>query len=282
MARRGVLVTGANGFVGRVLVDRLWEAGHPVFGLTSRVPLDAAYIPTEADDGLPSGAVAKELSALILAAGPSPKTPDSSLDSRHLDQVRRLLAWARHWQVTRVVYISVLGAGPDSPHPLQRIKSQGEEHVRQSPLAWTILRPSLMFGGGSSLFRRLETWALRPFVPVPRSMQLVQPLYVGDLADVAVRVLSSPAAVGKTYDLPGPHPITVREILRHMGTGSVWWQRRALYLPPTWEERIHWPWTDAEWSYLEAEPISRDSRWITELGILPRTLSAFYAPFAHH
>jgi uncharacterized protein YbjT (DUF2867 family) len=276
--RAGVLVTGANGFVGRAVVKRLWDGGWPVFGLVSQVPPDAAYIPVPLEGGLPKGAV-PTLDALVLVGGPSPTTIGAAADMRHVEAIRRLLAWARYQDVGRVVYISVLGAGPDGDHPLKRTKGEAEAHVRDSGLRWTILRPSLIFGPGSPLFDRLERWARRPFVPVRRTTALVQPIYVGDVAEAVARVLSHAGSVGRIFDMPGPHAITARELFYQMGADTVWWRRRLFYVPPEWERRIRWPWTPSEWAYWEHETFSRASEWITELGILPRSLSMVYAAY---
>jgi hypothetical protein len=71
-------------------------------------------------------------------------------------------------------------------------------------------------------------------------------------------------------------------MLEHMGSDSVWWRRHLFHVHPRWEGRVvHWPWTEAEWRYLEAEPLVRDCRWMTDLGILPRTLTMFYAPYSN-
>ena len=280
MARRSILVTGANGYIGRNIVHRLWEAGYPVYGLVSQKAVDGQYIPVEAPDGLP-GAPPPDLLAIVMVSGPSPST-DMDDSHPHADAVRRLVAWARHWEVPRLVYVSVLGATTDRTHPLRRVKARAEQHVTDSKVGWTILRPSLVFGEESPLFRRLEAWATRPFVPVPRSMRVVQPLYVGDLAEAVVRVLSLPKTAGRAYEVAGPNPLTVREMLEHMGSDSVWWRRHLFHVHPRWEGRVvHWPWTEAEWRYLEAEPLVRDCRWMTDLGILPRTLTMFYAPYSN-
>jgi nucleoside-diphosphate-sugar epimerase len=236
-------------------------------------------MPVTGERGLPDGALASKIGAIVIAAGPSPSTPDPEQDPRHLDETRRILAWARHFNVPRVIYVSILGAAPDADHPLKRVKAQAEEYVRESGLRWTILRPSIMFGEENPLFRRLVAWATRPFVPLPETTGLLQPLYVGDLAEMVVRSLAHPITVGRTYDMPGPNPLTLRELIQHLGGDFVFWRRRIFFVPLSWEHRIHWPWTEAERHYLDHETFSRQSEWIRDVGLLPRSLSMLYAPY---
>ena len=47
-----------------------------------------------------------------------------------------------------------------------------------------------------------------------------QPVYVGDVAQAFVQALDDPAAVGKVYELIGPHVYTMRELLHLAGAYS--------------------------------------------------------------
>ena len=70
--------------------------------------------------------------------------------------------------VRRIVHVSALGADPFGPSEYQRSKAAGEAAIRaRSPeVAWTILRPSVIFGPGDS-FLNLSGPHLRRFLSMP-------------------------------------------------------------------------------------------------------------------
>lgn len=282
MTGRGVLITGASGFLGQALVERFWTAGWKVYGASSSTVADPPYIPLWAASEDPAGVEPPaDLGAVVIASGPGPNMDADGAGARHLDGIRQILAWARHHQVQRLVYVSVLAASQDGLHPLRRVKAHGEDLVQHSGLAWTVVRPSLLFGHGSGFFQRLEEWASRPVSFVPSSPAVTQPVFVSDVAEAILRAVGSPSTVGRVFECPGPHLVTMRDLIRQMAADSVWWQRRVLAVDPQgrFARMVRWPWTTAEWSYYETEPRVRDSHWLLDLGILPRSLSMFYAPF---
>lgn len=281
MTGEGVLIAGAGGFLGRHVVDRFWQGGWKVYGSGGAGSVPATYIPLWSRADIPEGEPPDDLTTLVVSFGPRPGTDAHHEGARYLESVRLTVAWARHWDVKRLVLISILGASETSSYPLHRIKIRVEAIVRQSGLSWTILRPSLMFGRDNPLFHRLETWAARPLALVPESPALVQPIFVDDVGEAVYRAVGNPLAIGQIYELAGPHPVGLRELARQMAADTVWWQRQTVTVPARWQRRglFGWPWTPGEWEYFHAEPLIRDGRWITDLGILPRSLSMFYAPY---
>ncbi len=280
-----LMVTGANGLLGSHLVRRASMSGYRVLGAVT-TPHDAAgYVPwpLSPETGTPA-APPVELSALLMVAGPSFAEDMTTAGSRHVEAVRRLLAWACRWNVRRVLFVSILGADSASTFPLHQVKAEAEALVRESGLDWTIVRPSMMFGKESDFFRRMEAWAQQIFALVPKTLGVAQPVYVGDVADAILRLMVSPGMEGATYELPGPHPLGVYDIVKHVnGDASVWSPRWTIRVPEVWGDSgvVQWPWSVAEWDYFGIEPYVRDVRWMSELGILPRPFSMFYGPHPH-
>ena len=82
--------------------------------------------------------------------------------------------------VERVVYISGAGAGHDAERHWFRAKAIAEDAVRASGMAWTILRPTWVFGPGDvSLNRFLGFARVLPFVPMTNfGSQGLAPVFV--------------------------------------------------------------------------------------------------------
>ena len=92
-------------------------------------------------------------------------------------------------------------------------------------LAWTIFRPSVIFGRGDGLFFRFASLLrFAPVLPLARAEARFAPVYVGDVAEAFARALAHPHSIGHTYELFGPRVISLREIVRW--TAELTGQRR--------------------------------------------------------
>jgi nucleoside-diphosphate-sugar epimerase len=109
--------------------------------------------------------------------------------------------------VRRAVFVSTTAIYTRLPTASRAVRLEAERAVRSSRLAWTILRPTMIYGSHrdrniSRLLRWLSRW---PVVPVCGD-GLSQPIYVEDVADALVAALRSPRTVGRAYNLAGAAP----------------------------------------------------------------------------
>ena len=151
------------------------------------------------------------------------------------DGTRNVIEAARAAGASRFVYLStakVHGEGRATPYlpgdPLAPIgeyaasKAAAEEAiVATDGIAWTIIRPPLVYGphvGGN--FRRLLTLAsLGATVPLPlggldNRRSLVS---VTNLADAIIGALRTPATRGKRYLVSDRHDLSTTELIRALG-----------------------------------------------------------------
>ena len=116
--------------------------------------------------------------------------------------------------VERIVHFSVANATTDSKLPYFRGKGQVEEILMGMGIPYTIIRPTLVFGAGDLLLNNMA-WALRWFPVFPvfgKGDYKVQPVYAGDLADLAVAAgFRSDSFVA---DAAGTETFTFEELLR--------------------------------------------------------------------
>jgi len=106
-----------------------------------------------------------------------------------IKNTRTLFHAAKEAGVRRVVHISVTNATEQSPLPYFRGKGLLERALRESSLSHAIVRPTLLFGGEDVLLNNIA-WLLRhlPVFMIPGSGDYrLQPVFVEDVADVAVR-----------------------------------------------------------------------------------------------
>jgi uncharacterized protein YbjT (DUF2867 family) len=151
--------------------------------------------------------------------------PGQSYADVNAEATKTLIAAARLAGVERLVFVSQNGADSSSPHAFLRSKGQAEDAVTQSGLAYTVLRPSVIFGPEDEFINVLGRLVkLTPFVfPLPDGGKArFQPVSAADVAKAIRLSLESKVARGAVYSLGGPSPLTLREmteiIFAAMGT----------------------------------------------------------------
>jgi len=224
-----VVVVGGSGFVGRHLVARLSAAGHAVVVPTRRreSAKHLILLPTvevvEADvfDRAVLARLLAGAAAVVNLVGILNESGRATFARSHVELVRTLTAACAAAGVRRFLQMSALHADLAGPSRYQRSKGEAEIIVKASPLAWTIFRPSVIFGPEDAflnLFAQLSR--LLPVVALASPDARFQPVYVGDVAHCMAHVLTDDATHGRSYDLCGPTAYTLRDLVRYVGQVS--------------------------------------------------------------
>jgi NADH dehydrogenase len=220
-----VFVTGGTGFVGQAVLAALREAGHPARVLVrdpsaprARELVSRLGAETVAGDVLDAGSLRRTLpgcDAVIHLVGIISEIGRNTFENAHTVATRNVVAAAQVAGISRYIHMSALGTRPDAASRYHQTKWAAEEIVRASGLAWTLFRPSLIYGPDdhfTRLFAALTRWS--PVLPVMGGGQgLLQPVAVEAVALALVRALTEPAAVGRAFDLCGPERLTFNQVL---------------------------------------------------------------------
>jgi uncharacterized protein YbjT (DUF2867 family) len=191
-----ILVVGASGFIGSVLVARLVTAGHEVVAVSrskaasppvaasgvTEVALDVAQA-TRLEDWTP---VLAGVEAVVNCAGALQEGPSDSLAGVHAHGISALFRACERAGIRRVVHLSAVGV--DRPaSAFSRTKLAGDQALMALDLDWIVLRPSVVVGrqayGGSALLRGLAALPLTPVLSGTGPLQLVH------LDDVTAAIL---------------------------------------------------------------------------------------------
>ncbi|HYH42221.1 MAG TPA: NAD-dependent epimerase/dehydratase family protein [Burkholderiales bacterium] len=241
-----VLVTGANGFVGRRLCEELAREGHRL-RVAVRDPARAAGLPGEVvavgelESADWSRAVAGvdvviHLAARVHVMRERAADPLAAFRASNVEGTERLAREAVAHQVRRLVYVSSVkvngertdatpftpddAPAPQDPYGIS--KHEAERMLRAiadaTDLEVTVVRPPLVYGPGvGGNFLRLLRLTRRA-VPLPfgavdnrRSM-----IYNGNLASALGACAFHPAAAGKTYLVSDGEDLSTAALIRRL------------------------------------------------------------------
>ena len=223
-----VAILGGSGFVGRHTCHALAAEGYRVRVATrdrDRGKRDLILLPTldladvDVHDPAALAAFVRGADAVINLVGVLHQgRGNASFEQAHVELARKVVAACRNEGIVRLLHMSALNADPAGPSAYLRAKGDAERIVRDSGLAWTIFRPSVIFGRGDSflnLFARLLGFA--PFLPLACPDARFQPVFVEDVAAAFEKSLEHVESYGKSYELCGPKVYTLRELVEYVG-----------------------------------------------------------------
>ncbi|MGH6763615.1 MAG: complex I NDUFA9 subunit family protein [Phyllobacterium sp.] len=200
----------------------------------------------------------------------------------------RAVAEAARAEGIGLTHVSAIGANPDSSSFYASSKGRGEAAVRQIVSDAIIIRPSILFGPEDDFFNKFANMArFSPFLPlIGGGNTKLQPVSVGDVAEVIARSVDGKLKAGTTYELGGPEVLTFRQCLEQMlriigrkrlfvsiPWGLASFQARFLGLlpkPPLTRDQIRLLRVDN----VVSEQAKAEGRTFDGLGIQPRTIEA--------
>jgi nucleoside-diphosphate-sugar epimerase len=235
-----VLVTGAQGFIGRAMIRHLSRQGWQVTAMDLHPPKDP--IPpgidvVTADIRVPEqwhpSLQGKEVVIHLASAHLQVDLPESTYWETNVKSLQPLLAAARDAGVKHFVHTSSVGVhgslevvpgdenAPLAPENLyERTKAAGEEQVRRflaeaGPMGVTIVRPAWVYGPGDPRTERILSAVARGrFIMFGAGRNQRHPIYIDDYAAGVEHLLLQPLTYGHTYILAGPAYLTARELVR--------------------------------------------------------------------
>lgn len=250
MHRTKVLVTGANGFIGRALCERLMADGRLVIGAV-RSDLAAHRLPegvesfTIGDIGPDTqwGAALSRVDTLVHLAARvhllDDKGPEKFTAYRlvNVDGTRKLAQTAAAMDVGRFVFLSsvkVNGEGrisaytesdecdPSGPYAVSKCEAEQALHAiaDQTGLEVVVLRPPLVYGprvkaNFLQLLKLVDRGIPLPLAGVKNQRSLI---YLENLLDAIIACIRHPKAAGQTYLVSDGNDLSVPELIKKVAS----------------------------------------------------------------
>ncbi len=210
------IVTGAFGYTGRHIAARLLAKGARVRTITRRPGpagsrIEAAPMSFDDPDALRRSleGASTLYNTYWIRFEKGPVTFQAAVENTKI-----LVKAAESAGVERIVHVSITNASADSPLPYFKGKGFVEQAIRDSRLSYAIIRPTLVFGSEDVLLNNIA-WAIRRFPIFPifgDGAYPVQPVFVGDVADIAVN--AGAGSGNAVLDAVGPDEYSFEELAR--------------------------------------------------------------------
>jgi nucleoside-diphosphate-sugar epimerase len=250
-----VIVTGATGLIGPYLLRRLAEGGLSVQAISrrphGRTDASRGGNATAGPHQLEPVTAPPELTWTVVDLAAAPADPAVTVMRPaaalvHAAPIWLLPAWLptlADLGVRRVVAFSSTSrftkehSSSAAERALARRLADAEAAVEATAgalgMRWTLLRPSLIYGGGrdrnvSEIARFVARWGFFPVAGEGRGRR--QPVHAADLAAAAASVLDTPATFDRAYDVPGGETLTYAEMVTRIARG-LGRTPRLLHLP---------------------------------------------------
>lgn len=231
-----IAVTGAFSYSGKYITQRLIERGEEVITLTGHPgrpdPFDGRVKAFPLDFNDERGLTESLKGARVLVNTYWVRFDrGQNTQPRAVENTRRLIRAAKAAGVKRIVHISITNPSEDSPLPYFLGKAANEKTVIESGMAYAILRPTVLVGKEDILINNIAFLMHRfpVFVLPGDGSYRLQPVYVGDLADLAAEAVYRKE--NYIIDAVGPDVFAFKELVELIGE-TIGAKRPLISLPP--------------------------------------------------
>ena len=189
---RSVVITGANGFVGKNVGKFLSKNGFHVIGLVRKgreKTINFAEVissETLSENNLVSKI--KGSGAVLHFIGQGRQTVDSDYDKVNVSLTKNIIKLCKRAKIKKIIYISGLGVDKSTTLGYFISKYKSEQEVIHSGLDYTIFRASYIIGKDDPLSKNLQRQIKKDKVVIPGSGNYrFQPIFVGDVGKVIMK-----------------------------------------------------------------------------------------------
>jgi NADH dehydrogenase len=215
-------ITGATGFVGRNLIKSLVDDGAKVTALI-RSPNKAALfngfdITLKNGDLLHKESLKRFLDGniyVIHLASVVSSTKRQDYQRVNIDGMINIVEASEDSGIKKFIYISSINAEENPDSLYGSTKKEAEKILEQSKLAYTILRPSVIYGkydnkNIATMIKMAQRFPIFPMLGDGNCKR--QPLFVNDLIWVIKELFKNNTGVFKKYNVGGSEILTLNEI----------------------------------------------------------------------
>lgn len=215
-----ILVLGSTGFFGRAVSHGVLDTGYQLRVLVrnqaAAAPLrvrGAEVMVGDATDPAALAAACKDCAAVVSLVAVRRNRPQTFLEV-NIEAPRLLGEAAKAAGVTKVIFVSALGAQPDARFKYLASRWAGEQALQRTGIPCTVLRFSLILGEDGGIVEDFERAAnFGPVIVIPgNGEQHSQPIIREDAARCVIEAIARVDLYGQTVELGGPEILTYEQL----------------------------------------------------------------------
>ena len=217
-----ILITGANGFVGKRLILYLLNQGHQIYALC-RIKGAKVFAEDRPNlhyiwGDLRNPETIKEIPEDIEAAYylvHSMSEIVSNLVDTEIEVVEQFLKGVKNSHIKQIIYLGGIINDEKKLSPHLKSRLLVEQALKQSGIPYTVLRASIIIGAGSASFEIIRDLCEKlPIMIAPKWVNsLCQPIAIGDVLFYLSSVLLNQKCLNKTFDIGGPEVFSFKELM---------------------------------------------------------------------
>lgn len=211
-----VFVTGATGFTGSRTVPLLLERGWDVHCLY-RQSSDRSVLPQLEIHWHP-GNLENQEHLMESMQGCDTLVNIASLGFGHAENIVKS---AQAAGIQRAIFISTTAIFTKLNSQSKRTRLAAEAAIQNSDLAYSNLRPTMIYGSqrDRNMYRLIRLLQRFPLIPIfGKGNYMQQPVFVDDVAKAIIQCLDQPKTIGKSYNIAGKNAITYNEVIDTIAT----------------------------------------------------------------
>ncbi|MBN1354160.1 MAG: NAD-dependent epimerase/dehydratase family protein [Candidatus Omnitrophica bacterium] len=240
-------VTGATGFIGKNLIEKLARDGLLVRCLVRRredkdlwkYPGVTTFLGDILDKKSLQCATLQTDICIHLAS--LINSNDTAMFERvNVEGMSNIVKACVDNRIKKFIYVSSIDAETNPSSLYGRTKLAAEEILKNSPLCYTILRPTVVYGRGDHkhIASLIDFIKRSPIVPMIGNGEYKrQPVYAGDLISVIKKCAQTGRTDRKIYNIAGPYALSMNEIVRSI-SAILGKKRIIVHLPLTIVKRL--------------------------------------------
>lgn len=222
-----IFLTGATGYIGRPIVQRLLQSGHEVRILVrpdSKRNWNHPKLTIIHGDLFDTTSLLigmEGVDAVIHLVGIIREQPRLQITMQriHVDGTENVVQCALRSKIQRFIHMSALGAKPDTMSPYHLSKWKAEQIVRQSGITYTIFQPSVIFGKGGPgpnfIQLLIDLVKKSPIIPILGDGRfLLQPVSIQTVTEVFVKSIEEHLGENQSFEVGGPDILMYLDILK--------------------------------------------------------------------